>query len=95
MTSPVFAHLHSALALIVAGGAVGLLIGAVHFVSLRWNAALFIAGRPVGALLLQLLRIALSAAVFVVLAKAAMLALLAGAAGFMWARSIALHLGRV
>ncbi|MBP0593420.1 ATP synthase subunit I [Paraburkholderia sp. LEh10] len=95
MTSTVFAHLHSALALFVTGLAVGLLVGAVHFVSLRRNAALLVAGRPAGALLLQLSRFSLTAVVFVVLAKAGVLALLGGTGGFMWTRSIALTLGRV
>nr|WP_241018267.1 ATP synthase subunit I [Paraburkholderia sp. Tr-20389] len=86
--------MHSALALFVAGLAVGLLVGAVHFASLRRNAALFVAGRPFGALLLQLSRFALTAAVFVVLAKAGVLVLLGGSGGFMWTRCIALTLRR-
>ncbi|ACC70315.1 ATP synthase subunit I [Paraburkholderia phymatum] len=94
MTSTVFAHLHGALAVFVAGFAVGLLVGAAHFASLRWNAALFVAGCPVRALALQLSRFALTAAVFIVLAKVGVLALLGGTGGIMWTRSIALTLGR-
>jgi F1F0 ATPase subunit 2 len=94
VTSTVFADLHAALAFFVAGLAVGLLAGAAHFASLRRNASLFIEGRAVGALLLQLSRFALTAAVFVLLAKAAALALLGGMGGFMWTRSIALRPGR-
>jgi len=89
-----FAHLHSALALFVIGLAVGLLTGGAHFVSLHWNAAVFVAGRPFAGLALQLARFALTAAVFLVLAKAGLLALLGGMGGFIWTHSIALDLKR-
>ena len=94
MTSTILAGLHGALALAAMGLAVGLLAGGVHFASLRWNAACFATGRPVFALSLQLVRFAISAALFFALAKAGAFALLGGAAGFIWTRSIALALHR-
>jgi F1F0 ATPase subunit 2 len=93
--SGAFAHLHSALALVVTGLAVGLLAGAVHFVSLRWNASYFATGRPVIAFAIQLARFALTAGIFLMVAKAGALALLGGTGGFLWTRGIALELDRV
>lgn len=95
MNSAVFAGLHGALALAAMGLAVGLLAGGVHFASLRWNAACFATGRPVFALTIQFARVAVSAALFFALSKAGAFALLGGAAGFIWTRSIALALHRV
>ncbi|BCZ84478.1 ATP synthase subunit I [Paraburkholderia terrae] len=94
MTNTVFGGLPGALALVATGLAVGLLAGGVHFASLRWNAACFATGRPVLALTIQVARLAVSAALFFALAKAGAFALLGGAAGFIWTRSIALALHR-
>jgi F1F0 ATPase subunit 2 len=88
-------HLHSVMAPAVSGLAVGLLCGAFHFVSLRWNALIFARGRAAIAFVIQLARLALSAALFVLLAKVGAFALLAGIGGFIWARSVALGLERV
>lgn len=88
-------HLHSAMALAAVGLAVGLLSGAFHFVSLRWNTLVFARGRAAIAFVVQLARLALTAAIFVLLAKAGAFALLAGIGGFIWTRSIALGLERV
>ena len=95
MTDIVFRGLPGALALAAIGLAVGLLAGGVHFASLRWNAACFATGRPVLALVIQVARLAISAALFFALAKAGAFALLGGAAGFIWTRTIALALHRV
>lgn len=81
--------------LAVEGLVAGLLAGAVHFVSLRWNVRFFASGHAVIAFVLQLARLGLTAAVFILLAKVGAFALLAGVAGFIWARSIALELQRV
>jgi F1F0 ATPase subunit 2 len=95
VTNTVFGGLPGALALAAIGLAVGLLAGGVHFASLRWNAACFATGRPVLALTIQFARLAVSAALFFALAKAGAFALLGGAAGFIWTRSISLALHRV
>ncbi|AOJ84553.1 hypothetical protein WS86_28945 [Burkholderia savannae] len=73
------------------GLAAGLAAGACHFVSLGWNSRLFVAGRAGAALALQLLRIALAVAVLVVLARAGAGMLVAGSAGFLAARLIAVR----
>lgn len=86
--------LDGAFALAVAGLAVGLLAGACHFISLRWNAMYFARGRAFAAFAMQIGRLALTAAIFFLLAKAGAFALLGGIGGFVWTRSIALHLER-
>jgi F1F0 ATPase subunit 2 len=92
MINAAIAHLHGAIALAVAGMAVGLLAGAVHFISLRWNAMYFARGRAPVAFVVQIARLVLTAAIFFLLAKAGAFALLGGIGGFIWTRSIALHL---
>ena len=82
------------LALAATGMAVGLLSGALHFATLRWNVAYFARGRLLPAFGLQLVRFALTAALFVLLAKAGAFALLGGIGGFLWARGVALGMRR-
>ena len=72
------------------GLAVGTLAGTWHFMSLRWNWPLFAQGRAAAALALQLARFALTGALLLMLAHAGPLALLAGMAGILLARTIAL-----
>lgn len=78
------------------GLALGTLAGAWHFMSLRWNWPLFAEGRAAAALALQLARFALTGALLFLLAHVGALALLAGMAGFLLARAIAMrrHGGR-
>lgn len=71
----------------------GALVGALHFASLALNLRLFTAGRVLPALLLQLLRVALSVAALAVLIRFGLAALLAGAAGLLLARQ--LHIARL
>jgi F1F0 ATPase subunit 2 len=73
------------------GLALGTLAGAWHFVSLRWNWPLFADGRAAAALALQLARFALTGALLFLLAHLGALALLAGMAGFLFARAIAMR----
>jgi F1F0 ATPase subunit 2 len=78
------------------GLTLGTLSGAWHFMSLRWNWPLFAEGRAAAALALQLARFALTGALLFLLAHVGALALLAGMAGFLLARAIAMrrHGGR-
>ncbi|OUL95658.1 ATP synthase subunit I [Paraburkholderia hospita] len=94
MINTATSFLHRAIALAVAGLAVGMLAGAFHFVSLRWNTLYFASGRPAIAFAIQVARLVLTAVIFFLLAKAGAFALLAGIGGFIWTRSIALELGR-
>ncbi|NMM00182.1 hypothetical protein HHL24_19840 [Paraburkholderia sp. RP-4-7] len=73
------------------GLALGTLAGAWHFMSLRWNWPLFAEGRAAAALALQLARFALTGALLFMLAHVGALALLAGMAGFLLARTIAMR----
>ncbi|KVD89635.1 hypothetical protein WS62_15685 [Burkholderia sp. ABCPW 14] len=76
---------------IAIGLAAGLATGACHFVSLGWNSRLFVEGRAGAALALQLVRIALTVAVLVVLARIGVDALVAGSAGLFVARAFAIR----
>lgn len=76
---------------LVIGLTLGMVAGAWHFLSLRWNWPLFATGKTAAALALQLARIALTCAVLLVLARIGALALLAGMAGVLLARRIALR----
>ncbi len=76
---------------LVIGLAVGVVAGAWHFLSLRWNWPLFTAGKTVAALALQIARIALTCALLFVLVRVGALALLAGMAGVLLTRRIALR----
>jgi F1F0 ATPase subunit 2 len=73
------------------GLALGTLAGAWHFMSLRWNGPLFAEGRPAAALVLQLARFAFTGALLLTLAHFGALALLAGMAGILLARAIAMR----
>ncbi|MBC8751125.1 MULTISPECIES: ATP synthase subunit I [Paraburkholderia] len=73
------------------GLALGTLAGAWHFVSLRWNWPLFAQGRAAAALALQLVRFAPTGALLLMLAHVGALALLAGMAGILLARTIAVR----
>lgn len=77
------------------GLAAGLLIGAVHFGSLRWNADAYLAGSRIAlAILLQLVRFALLGAVLYGLSRLGALPLLAGALGILLARAAVIRLTR-
>ncbi|MFK4446239.1 F1F0 ATPase subunit 2 [Caballeronia udeis] len=76
---------------IAIGVGVGLAAGAIHFATLRWNVRLLIAGTPVKAIGLQLLRLAGVAILFGILAKLGAWPLLCGAAGLLLARSVILR----
>lgn len=68
--------------------ALGLLLGALHFAGLRWNSRLFTNGAPLWQpVLLQLLRLALTAAALLLCARFGALALLAALAGLLLARA--------
>lgn len=71
--------------------AVGFAVGAVHFASLRWNAALFTQGHPWHAFVLQMLRLAASGLLFFLLARCGAWPLLCAAAGWLGARTFALR----
>jgi F1F0 ATPase subunit 2 len=73
------------------GLALGTLAGTWHFMSLRWNWPLFAEGRALAALGLQLARFALTGALLFLLAHVGALALLAGMAGVLLARAIAVR----
>jgi len=75
--------------------AVGALIGAFHFMTLRWNVHMFAFGEsPLLASLSQLVRFALVACLLAVIAgQFGALPLLAAAAGILAARSAVLRLG--
>ncbi|RZF27501.1 ATP synthase subunit I [Paraburkholderia sp. UYCP14C] len=94
MTDPGTFHLTDTLALAATGLAIGLLAGAVHFATLRWNVGYFASGRVLRAFALQLARLGVTAALFVLLAKAGAFTLLGGIGGFLWARGVALGMRR-
>jgi F1F0 ATPase subunit 2 len=73
------------------GLGVGMLAGAWQFLSLRWNWPLFAQGRAAAALVLQLARFAVTGALLLILAHAGALALLAGMAGILLIRTIAIR----
>jgi F1F0 ATPase subunit 2 len=77
------------------GLTVGTLAGAWHFMSLRWNGPLFAEGRAAAALALQVARFTLTGALLWMLAHFGALALLAGLAGILLARAIAMRHHRV
>lgn len=73
------------------GLAGGLVAGAWHFLSLKWNWPLFSVGKIAAALGLQSARLALTCALLLLLARIGAPALLAGMAGVLIARGIAVH----
>lgn len=79
----------------MAGLALGLAGGLVHFLSLAWNLKLFLAGRPWQALGLQCLRLAFTVALLAGLAQWGAVAVLAGLAGLLVARHVTLRVRRV
>lgn len=74
-----------------AGALAGALLGYAYFTALWWNVALIDKGSAATALILFLTRFALLAGAFFDLAKFGALALLAGAAGLLVARRVALR----
>jgi F1F0 ATPase subunit 2 len=70
------------------GFVVGFLAGVSHFALLAWNAQLFVDGSTGKAVALQLARVAVSTLVLILLARLSLLALLAGAVGFLPARAL-------
>lgn len=84
MNSP----LPSIAAQLALGLSVGILTGAWHFLSLRWNWPLFASGKAMPALALQLARFALTGALFLMLAHVGAIGLLAGMMGFLFARGV-------
>jgi F1F0 ATPase subunit 2 len=73
------------------GLSVGILAGLIHFTGLRWNVRLLTAGAAGSALGVQVVRLGVLAAVFVVLARLGAWALLCGAAGLLLARQCVLR----
>jgi len=69
----------------------GLIVGATHFASLRWNARLFVNGSAGGAVALQLGRIVLTVVLLALLVRLGLIALLSGALGFLAARPLLLR----
>jgi len=68
--------------------AAGGLLGAAHFLSLRWNVRCLIGGQPVFSLGLQLVRFTLTGGAFVLVTKSfGAMPLLAGIFGLMAARN--------
>lgn len=78
---------HAALQIAV-GAVAGWLTGAAYFSALWWNVGLFENGATPRALALLIVRFAFLAAVFIALAKLSAFALLAGAAGLLFARRL-------
>jgi len=76
---------------LLAGLAVGFIVGLVHFLGLRPTAALFAAGRPGRALALQVARFALVGLVFFALTRLGALVLVAGLGGLLIARGLVLR----
>ncbi len=74
-----------------AGALAGALLGYAYFKALWWNVALIDKGSAATALLLFLARFTLLATAFFGLARFGALALLAGAAGLLAARRVALR----
>jgi len=81
----------SVLATGVLAGVAGLVLGAVHFGSLRWNARLFAGGAAGPAFLLQLGRLAVTVLGFCLLVHFGASALLCGAATWLCARTVVLR----
>ncbi|MDW5377922.1 ATP synthase subunit I [Halomonas sp. HP20-15] len=79
---------------VMAGLALGLAGGLVHFLSLAWNLKLFLAGRTWRALGIQILRLTVTVAVLAGLAHWGALAVLAGLAGLLVARHLTLRTRR-
>jgi hypothetical protein len=74
--------------------AAGIVIGALHFLSLRWSVRLFIEGRAARSLAIQGLRLtALGGALAAVAVWFGALPLLAATAGLLLARTAVLRLG--
>jgi len=84
----------STAAQLVAGLAAGLALGALHFATLWWNTRLVTGAGPLRVTLVQVLRLLLLAAVLTGLARLGAAALLAGAAGLLAVRHVALRLAR-
>jgi len=76
---------------LAAGLIAGLLAGAFHFGSLRWNSQLLITGGAAKAIAFQLGRFAVAVAVLSALATLGAPSLLAGALGFLLARHLSLR----
>jgi F1F0 ATPase subunit 2 len=72
----------------VAGFAVGLALGILHYLSLWWNTRLFTTGAAGKAIALQLGRIAVAVAVLVMLARLSLIALASGTFGLLVARPL-------
>jgi F1F0 ATPase subunit 2 len=70
------------------GFVAGFAAGVLHFALLSWNAQLFVDGSTGKAVALQLARVAVSTLVLILLARLSLLALLAGAVGFLPARAL-------
>jgi F1F0 ATPase subunit 2 len=73
------------------GLVVGILAGLLHFATLHWNVRLLTSSAPVKAIILQLARLGVLAAIFIVLAKLGALTLLCGAVGLLLARYVVLR----
>jgi F1F0 ATPase subunit 2 len=69
----------------------GFMLGLLHFASLRWNTRLFTTGAAGKAMALQLGRIGVTVAVFILLARLSLVALLSGALAFLVARLLAVR----
>jgi F1F0 ATPase subunit 2 len=84
MTDPTFRFaVYSATGLVA-----GLIIGLVHFVSLRWNAQLFVTGSAGTAVALQVGRIAVTVGALSALMLVSLSASLFGAVGFVIIRAL-------
>lgn len=70
------------------GFVAGFVAGVSHFALLSWNAQLFVDGSVGKAVALQLARVALATLVLILLARLSLVALLAGAVGFLPARAL-------
>jgi hypothetical protein len=86
-------HVPAAATIATALGAIvlGFAVGAAHFASLRWNAALFTQGHPWRAFALQMLRLAASGLLFFLLARCGAWPLLCAAIAWLGARTFALR----
>lgn len=76
-------HLVSSPVLIFLSSAAGILLGVVHFGSLRWITRLYVGGRPWQAFGLQVFRFAVLLATLAALARFGASSLLAGALGLL------------
>ncbi|TAM04415.1 MAG: hypothetical protein EPN70_11480 [Paraburkholderia sp.] len=82
---------HATIGACATGLAIGTAAGSVHFAALRWNAGLFAAGRFGAALGAQTVRCSLTALLLFAIARAGGPALLAGMAGLLLARHVAVR----